>query len=94
MLQASEHLPDVWLSNTHATLRANTLKQTAADSTENTAIETKVMAAAGRVVYALGYSTGDAGKRLPGAVISNLIQMGTLVTLAYTAFKVLTGRPI
>ena len=56
--------------------------------------EVKVMAAAGRIVYALGYSTGDAGKRLPGAVISNLIQMGTLIILAYTAFKVLTGRPI
>lgn len=50
--------------------------------------------AVGRIIYALGYSTGDANKRLPGSAISNLVQIGTLGTLAFTAFKVLTGRPI
>lgn len=50
--------------------------------------------AVGRIIYALGYSSGDANKRLPGSAISNLVQLGTLGTLAYTAFKVLTGRPI
>lgn len=49
---------------------------------------------AGRIVYALGYSTGDASKRLPGSALSNLVQLGTLGTLAFTAFKILTGRPI
>lgn len=50
--------------------------------------------ATGRIVYALGYSTGDASKRLPGAILSNFTQLGTQFALAYTAFKVLTGRPI
>ena len=49
---------------------------------------------AGRIIYALGYSSGDAGKRLPGSAISNLVQFATLGTLGFTAFKVLTGRPI
>ncbi|DBA84807.1 hypothetical protein WJX77_012656 [Trebouxia sp. C0004] len=50
--------------------------------------------AVGRIIYSLGYSSGDANKRLPGAIISNFVQLGTLGTLAFTAFKVLTGRPI
>lgn len=49
---------------------------------------------AGRIIYALGYSSGDASKRLPGSAISNLVQFATLGTLGFTAFKVLTGRPI
>ena len=49
---------------------------------------------AGRIVYALGYCTGDASKRLPGSAMSNLVQLGTLGTLAFTAFKVLSGRPL
>lgn len=49
---------------------------------------------AGRIVYALGYSSGDAKKRLPGSAISNLVQFAMLGTLGFTAFKVLTGRPI
>ncbi|KAL3136661.1 hypothetical protein ABBQ38_005902 [Trebouxia sp. C0009 RCD-2024] len=50
--------------------------------------------AVGRIVYALGYSSGDAKKRLPGSAISNLVQFAMLGTLGFTAFKVLTGRPI
>lgn len=52
------------------------------------------MTLAGRIVYALGYSSGDPSKRLPGSTISNLTQFATLGTLGFTAFKVLTGRPI
>ncbi|KAL3145502.1 hypothetical protein ABBQ32_003326 [Trebouxia sp. C0010 RCD-2024] len=50
--------------------------------------------AVGRIVYAVGYSSGDANKRLPGSAISNLVQFAMLGTLSFTAFKVLTGRPI
>eukprot|EP00891_Asterochloris_glomerata_P005102 jgi/Astpho2/5102/Aster-x1274 len=46
----------------------------------------------GRAVYATGYGTGDPAKRVPGAAISNLTQIGSILTLAVTAFNVITGR--
>jgi glutathione S-transferase len=45
----------------------------------------------GRIMYGLGYATGDPSKRTPGSAISNLVQIGTLVTLTVTAVKVLKG---
>jgi hypothetical protein len=42
----------------------------------------------GRVVYALGYSTGDPSKRAPGGIVSSLVYLGLIVATGYTGIKV------
>lgn len=41
----------------------------------------------GRVVYFLGYSQGDPNKRLPGAIVSALTQLGSCLSLLYLGLR-------
>lgn len=47
--------------------------------------------AVGRIVYMLGYSSGDPSKRLPGSAISTLTQMASIVFLAWLGYSVVTA---
>ncbi len=42
---------------------------------------------AARVVYALGYSTGDPSKRSPGGIVSSLVYLGAIVATGATGIK-------
>jgi glutathione S-transferase len=44
--------------------------------------------AVGRIVYMVGYSSGDPSKRLPGSMISNLTQMAVIIFLAWLGFSI------
>lgn len=46
---------------------------------------------AGRVVYMVGYSSGDPSKRLPGSMISNLTQLASIFFLAFLGYSVVTA---
>lgn len=42
---------------------------------------------AARVVYALGYSSGEPAKRIPGGAVSALVQLGVMVSLLVTGVR-------
>ena len=46
-----------------------------------------VLVAAARIVYALGYSSGDPAKRLPGGAASSLVQLGMIIALFVTGMR-------
>ena len=43
----------------------------------------------GRIVYALGYSTGDPKKRAPGSTLSGIVYMSLIGGTFYAASKLL-----
>jgi glutathione S-transferase len=47
--------------------------------------------AVGRIVYMVGYSSGDPNKRLPGSMISNLTQLASIFFLAFLGYSVVTA---
>lgn len=46
-----------------------------------------LVGAAARVVYALGYSSGVPGKRMPGGAVSALVQLGVMLSLLTTGVR-------
>ncbi|KAK9827409.1 hypothetical protein WJX74_000273 [Apatococcus lobatus] len=47
--------------------------------------------AIGRIVYAVGYSSGDPAKRTPGSAVSFLSYFGLLGAIAVVGFRSVTG---
>ena len=48
-------------------------------------------ACAGRIVYTLGYSSGDPAKRTPGSIMSFLSYFGLIGAMAVVGFRTVTG---
>ena len=48
--------------------------------------------AAARVVYALGYSSGDPAKRLPGSIISWVVSLGLMCGLLATGVRMVINE--
>ncbi|KAH7914773.1 hypothetical protein BJ138DRAFT_1133141 [Hygrophoropsis aurantiaca] len=40
-----------------------------------------------RVIYTLGYNTGNPSKRVPGAILGNFLMLGVLLTGSYSALR-------
>ncbi|KAK9866783.1 hypothetical protein WJX84_004341 [Apatococcus fuscideae] len=55
-----------------------------------TAASLGVAWAIGRIVYTIGYSSGDPNKRSPGAAVSALSMIGLLVTIGVVGFRAVT----